>query len=280
METTRRELMRKTASVAAAAAVGWRTFGVPSPGCAAPTAGYGPLGDPDVNGVRLPSGFSARLLARTGEPVLGTNYVWHPRARRRRDVRDRRRGLGPRLQQRGQREQRRRLGDPLRRAGRARLGLPDPLRHEVELRRRRDSVGHVAVLRGVPQRSRVGVRPVRAGPGVRPAGTRHVHPRGLARRRDDGLRVPDGGRPRRPPLPLPAGPPGRPVQRCARGGVGRRERLGELVRRLAQAPLPQGGRDDLRPWRGRMDLARRALSSRPRRTTASGRSTCSRCGSA
>ena len=38
---------------------------------------YGPLGDPDANGVRLPSGFSARLLATTGEIVSGTDYVWH-----------------------------------------------------------------------------------------------------------------------------------------------------------------------------------------------------------
>jgi uncharacterized protein len=78
METTRRELMRKTASVAAAAAVGWRTFGVPSRSFAAPAVGYGPLGDPDPNGVRLPPGFAARLLARTDEPVLGTDYIWHP----------------------------------------------------------------------------------------------------------------------------------------------------------------------------------------------------------
>ena len=78
METTRRELMRKSATVAAVAAVGWRTFGVPSVAFGAPTAGYGALGDPDANGVRLPPGFTARLLARTGEPVLGTSYVWHP----------------------------------------------------------------------------------------------------------------------------------------------------------------------------------------------------------
>jgi uncharacterized protein len=78
MATTRRELIGKTASVAAAAAVGWRTFGVPTPSLAVAAAGYGPLGDPDAHGVRLPPGFTARLLARTGEPVLGTDYVWHP----------------------------------------------------------------------------------------------------------------------------------------------------------------------------------------------------------
>ena len=78
METTRRELVLGTASLAAAAAVGWRTFGVPSAGHAVPPVGYGPLGDPDANGVRLPDRFAARLLGRTGEPVLGTDYIWHP----------------------------------------------------------------------------------------------------------------------------------------------------------------------------------------------------------
>jgi len=78
LETTRRELVQKSATLAAAAAVGWRTFGLPASSLAAPPVGYGPLGEPDANGVRLPSGFRARLLGRTGDPVLGTNYVWHP----------------------------------------------------------------------------------------------------------------------------------------------------------------------------------------------------------
>lgn len=38
---------------------------------------YGPLGLPDANGVRLPVGFEARLLATTGQVVGGTSYVWH-----------------------------------------------------------------------------------------------------------------------------------------------------------------------------------------------------------
>jgi uncharacterized protein len=78
LESTRRELVQKTASLAAVAAVGWRTFGAASAARAAPLGGYGPLGAPDANGVRLPDGFSARLLGRTGEPVLGTDYIWHP----------------------------------------------------------------------------------------------------------------------------------------------------------------------------------------------------------
>ncbi len=44
----------------------------------APGAGpYGPLGDADGNGLRLPPGFRARLLATTGAVVAGTSYVWH-----------------------------------------------------------------------------------------------------------------------------------------------------------------------------------------------------------
>jgi uncharacterized protein len=38
---------------------------------------YGPLGEPDANGVALPAGFSARLLARSGRLVAGTNHRWH-----------------------------------------------------------------------------------------------------------------------------------------------------------------------------------------------------------
>jgi secreted PhoX family phosphatase len=45
----------------------------------APTDGggpYGPLGEPDANGVRLPAGFSSRVVATTGS-LVGA-YVWHP----------------------------------------------------------------------------------------------------------------------------------------------------------------------------------------------------------
>ena len=42
-----------------------------------PTRTYGPLGAPDANGLRLPSGFSSRIVATTGEVVPGTSYAWH-----------------------------------------------------------------------------------------------------------------------------------------------------------------------------------------------------------
>lgn len=49
-----------------------------APGTTAPRPfnGYGPLGAPDANGLRLPTGFSSRVLAVTGEPVASTGFVW------------------------------------------------------------------------------------------------------------------------------------------------------------------------------------------------------------
>jgi hypothetical protein len=42
-------------------------------------ARLGPLGPPDANGVRLPQGFTSRVVARSGEPVVaGGSYRWHP----------------------------------------------------------------------------------------------------------------------------------------------------------------------------------------------------------
>lgn len=39
---------------------------------------YGPISEwPDANGLLLPAGFASRIIARTGEPVAGTGYVWH-----------------------------------------------------------------------------------------------------------------------------------------------------------------------------------------------------------
>lgn len=38
---------------------------------------YGPLGDPDAFGVRLPAGFTARRVAMSGQAVAATGFVWH-----------------------------------------------------------------------------------------------------------------------------------------------------------------------------------------------------------
>ena len=40
-------------------------------------AGIGPLLDADANGLRLPAGFSSRVIAVSGLPVLPSAYVWH-----------------------------------------------------------------------------------------------------------------------------------------------------------------------------------------------------------
>ena len=37
----------------------------------------GPLNDPDALGLRLPDGFTARIVARSGELVEGSQYKWH-----------------------------------------------------------------------------------------------------------------------------------------------------------------------------------------------------------
>jgi hypothetical protein len=37
----------------------------------------GPLQDPDENGIRLPVGFTSRVIAKSGEPVGDSGYQWH-----------------------------------------------------------------------------------------------------------------------------------------------------------------------------------------------------------
>ncbi|MBT2505051.1 DUF839 domain-containing protein [Streptomyces sp. ISL-98] len=38
---------------------------------------YGALGAADANGILLPSGFTSRVIARSGQTVSGTSYTWH-----------------------------------------------------------------------------------------------------------------------------------------------------------------------------------------------------------
>jgi secreted PhoX family phosphatase len=40
-------------------------------------ANLGPLQDPDENGLRLPEGFTSRIVAQSGMTVTNTSYVWH-----------------------------------------------------------------------------------------------------------------------------------------------------------------------------------------------------------
>lgn len=75
----RRTLLRASVVGGAAAAFGgtlWRGAAYAAP--AQPGTGpYGALGPADTNGIRLPSGFTGRVVARSGQTVTGTSYTWH-----------------------------------------------------------------------------------------------------------------------------------------------------------------------------------------------------------
>ncbi|MEU6445465.1 alkaline phosphatase PhoX [Streptomyces sp. NPDC046979] len=74
----RRTLLR-TAVVGGSAVLGgtlWRGAAYAAP--AQPGSGpYGAIGSPDANGLRLPAGFTSRVIARSGQKVPGTSYTWH-----------------------------------------------------------------------------------------------------------------------------------------------------------------------------------------------------------
>ena len=38
---------------------------------------YGSLGAADANGIALPAGFTSRVVARSGQAVANSSYVWH-----------------------------------------------------------------------------------------------------------------------------------------------------------------------------------------------------------
>ena len=72
---TRRSLLRTTALASGALALGPAFWKRAVASAATATEGpYGPLGPPDANGLRLPAGFRARLIARGNEVVPGTGY--------------------------------------------------------------------------------------------------------------------------------------------------------------------------------------------------------------
>ncbi|MBX9395273.1 PhoX family protein [Streptomyces sp. TRM72054] len=75
----RRNLLRAAVLGGSAAALGgslWRGAAYAAP--AQPGTGpYGALRSPDANGIRLPNGFTSRVIARSGQRVSGTSYTWH-----------------------------------------------------------------------------------------------------------------------------------------------------------------------------------------------------------
>jgi uncharacterized protein len=72
---TRRSLLQSGALATGALALGPAFWRRAVASAATPTDGpYGPLGPPDANGISLPEGFRARVIARGGLPVEGTGY--------------------------------------------------------------------------------------------------------------------------------------------------------------------------------------------------------------
>jgi hypothetical protein len=75
----RRSLLRAAVLGGTSAALGgtlWRGAAYAAP--AQPRTGPDrALGSPDANGIRLPSGFTSRVIARSGQRVGSTSYTWH-----------------------------------------------------------------------------------------------------------------------------------------------------------------------------------------------------------
>ena len=75
----RRDLLRWSATGACGASLGagfWK-HAYAAPAVPGPSP-YGPLAaTPDANGLRLPAGFTSRIVATTGQPIASTAHVWH-----------------------------------------------------------------------------------------------------------------------------------------------------------------------------------------------------------
>jgi hypothetical protein len=74
MKPVRRRILAASLALAVTPA-GWAR--ALAPGARAADNPYGPLRDPDRHGIRLPAGFAARMVARSGARVAGTSYRWH-----------------------------------------------------------------------------------------------------------------------------------------------------------------------------------------------------------
>jgi len=74
----RRTLLRATIAGASGLALpftAWSAaYAAPAQNAPGP---YGPLQAADANGIRLPAGFTSQVIARSGQAVPGTSYVWH-----------------------------------------------------------------------------------------------------------------------------------------------------------------------------------------------------------
>ena len=87
MDTKRRQLLKTSLFGALASFAGngiagcdngARTAPLPPPVAPLPPPSFGPLQAPDANGVRVPSGFRTRIVARSGQPpFVGSGFNWH-----------------------------------------------------------------------------------------------------------------------------------------------------------------------------------------------------------
>ena len=74
----RRSFLRRAAATGAATVLGsafWERA-LAAPAAAGPSP-YGPLQAPDENGLRLPRGFTSRIVAASLTVVEGTRHPWH-----------------------------------------------------------------------------------------------------------------------------------------------------------------------------------------------------------
>src|SRR5262245_24035410 len=74
--STRRELLRRSLVGASALAASPLLASCGDDPIVRNLGNLGPLGEPDENGLRLPPGFTSRVVATSGETVAGTDYVW------------------------------------------------------------------------------------------------------------------------------------------------------------------------------------------------------------
>jgi secreted PhoX family phosphatase len=73
----RRQFLRLGAAGAGTAAFVPTFLGTSLPAAHAAPGPYGDIGAADANGIRLPPGFTSRVVARSGQTVPGTSYSWH-----------------------------------------------------------------------------------------------------------------------------------------------------------------------------------------------------------
>ncbi len=73
----RRFLARSAASAVGLGGSALTALAFPASARASGADDFGDLQPPDANGLRLPPGFQSRIVARSGQAVANTGYVWH-----------------------------------------------------------------------------------------------------------------------------------------------------------------------------------------------------------